>query len=405
MIDAQNLYLVGFVSQASFALTMTLLAWSDRRSRGMIWLALASATQLLATIFRYTEPRQALHLSQTIGSTLLVVIFFFVYLGLRWFVLRQPLRTVWGPAAVVVATLLVAACSITQPALALTLSRAVVAIIMAFTLRLLWRPRLSALAFAARTCAVQMSVVLAVLMFRLWVDQDVNGKVHEILSGWGRGFTLVGVSLLSLSFIALFVSEGKRRLHEETRTDSLTGLSNRRAMEEAAIRAIACARSSRMPLALLMLDMDSFKALNDTWGHWLGDRALHALGTVLLTGTGTNDVTARMGGEEFAVLLPGHDLESAAIVGERLRRNVADLNLHDAGCTASLTVSVGVSVLRDGERTWSDMLRRADKALYRAKREGRNRVIQYSEEVLVLETASLAGLDYASKAFLTGTEG
>src|ERR1700742_3422902 len=118
MIDAQNLYLVGFVSQASFALTMALLAWSDRRSRGMVWLALASLTQLLATIFRYTEPKQALHLSQTIVSTLLVVIFFFVYMGLRWFVVRQSLRTVWGPVAALAAAFIVGCCSIAHPILA-----------------------------------------------------------------------------------------------------------------------------------------------------------------------------------------------------------------------------------------------------------------------------------------------
>ncbi|HEY4354439.1 MAG TPA: diguanylate cyclase [Acidobacteriaceae bacterium] len=404
MLEAQNLYLVGFVSQASFALTMTLLAWSDRRSRGMVWLALASATQLLATILRYTEPRQALNVSQTIGSTLLVVIFFCVYQGLRWFVLRQSLRTAWGPAAILASALLVAGCSFVHPALGLMLSRGVVTIIMALTLRMLWRPRFRALRFAARTCAVQMSIVLGIMLFRLFVDQGAHGPLHDLLAAWGRECTLVGASLLSLSFIALFVAEAKRRLHEETRTDALTGLCNRRAMEEAAIRLIASARSSRAPLALLMLDMDSFKALNDTWGHWLGDRALHALGSVLLTGTGTDDVTARMGGEEFAVLLPGQDMESAAIVGERLRRSVADLNLHDAGCTASLTVSVGVSTLHDSERTWADMLRRADKALYRAKREGRNRVIRYNEEVTVMETDELSPSGCGIESLLTGTE-
>ena len=123
-----------------------------------------------------------------------------------------------------------------------------------------------------------------------------------------------------------------------------------------------------------MMDLDHFKQLNDTWGHGLGDRALRAMGSVLLTVIGDEAVTARMGGEEFAALLPGYDLHSAAMVAERVRASVEDLRLAEGEHLARFTVSVGVSVMQAGERTWTEMMGRADDALYRAKREGRNRV-------------------------------
>jgi len=172
----------------------------------------------------------------------------------------------------------------------------------------------------------------------------------------------------------LFVGETNCRLQEDTRTDSLTKLRNRRAMEEVAVREVLLAGRKQQPLALLMMDLDHFKNLNDTWGHALGDRALSAVGSVLQNAIGPRELTARMGGEEFAVLLPGRDLETAGTIAERLRSAIAELRLHDAEQSASLTVSIGVSVLREGEDTWTEMLCRADDALYRAKRGGRNQV-------------------------------
>jgi diguanylate cyclase (GGDEF)-like protein len=131
---------------------------------------------------------------------------------------------------------------------------------------------------------------------------------------------------------------------------------------------------NRTPLALLMLDLDRFKDLNDTYGHSLGDRALRSVGTVLMSFMGARDFTARMGGEEFAVLLPGRDLQSAATIAEQMRATIGALRVDASQQSATVTVSIGVSELRAGESGWTEMLCRADDALYRAKREGRNRV-------------------------------
>jgi diguanylate cyclase (GGDEF)-like protein len=195
---------------------------------------------------------------------------------------------------------------------------------------------------------------------------------------------MVFATLLLFSFVGMFVAESKRRLHDETRIDSLTGLRNRRALEEIALHEIGVSLNTGRSLAMLMMDIDHFKRLNDTWGHSLGDRALRAIGGILLTVTGADDLVMRMGGEEFAVLLPGYDMNSAARVAERLRATVEGLRLNENDEIATFTVSIGVGVWRDGERGWTDMLRRADVALYRAKREGRNRVVMCSDGASVL---------------------
>jgi len=198
------------------------------------------------------------------------------------------------------------------------------------TVVMLWRTKIGALRTTARVSALLLASVMSIMVLRLISQQPFErykGYGNEPpLTIYAREFTVAAVTLLSFSFIAMFVGETNRRLHEETRIDVLTGLRNRRAMEETAMLEVGLAVQNRTPLALLMMDIDRFKNLNDTWGHALGDRALRELGGMLQKSTGPRDFTARMGGEEFAVLLPGRDIETAARIAERLRTKVAELH-------------------------------------------------------------------------------
>lgn len=405
MIHAQSLFLIAYVLQFSFAVTMVLLTWSDRRSRGMDWLAAAGGLQLFASSVRYLLPAQWERASQTIGASLLILVFFWVYLGMRWFALRRPLYEQW-PAAVISCSMALelgfAIMSGAHGHFALVFSRVVTMSIMVIIMRTLWRTPIAGIRSAARFSAVQTGVVMAVFLFRLVVDLTVHGHVHDVLNNAARLAVLASVSVLSFSFIALWVAESKRRLHEETRMDALTGLCNRRAMEEFAADEFRLAEQNETPLALLMLDLDKFKALNDTYGHWTGDRALKALGATVLETVGPKDITARVGGEEFAVLLPGRDVTAAEMLAEQLRRAVERVCLEEGDCVIKMTVSIGISMRRPGERTWADTLRRADKALYQAKRSGRNRVVVYTERAAGADGLH-AGRRAAAKALLIDT--
>ncbi len=155
-------------------------------------------------------------------------------------------------------------------------------------------------------------------------------------------------------------------------TDPLTGLPNRRYFEEY-VELLGRGRRAEDALGILMVDVDQFKILNDRHGHAIGDVVLRAIGRTIASTVRDLDVPARFGGEEFVILLRNPSPEVALEVGERIREAVARIDLHDIGVGA-VTVSVGASVSRaDGEAV-ADLVERADQALYRAKRQGRNRV-------------------------------
>ena len=167
--------------------------------------------------------------------------------------------------------------------------------------------------------------------------------------------------------------QAQAQLLELATTDSLTGLRNRRYFMHRAGEEFERARRYRLPLALLMLDADHFKAINDRYGHPIGDQVLQALarrGQELLRDV---DLFARIGGEEFAILLPQTDLDAARVVAERLRQRVASTPIATDQGPLTLTISLGLTGFDATVIDFDTLLRRADAALYRAKQNGRNR--------------------------------
>src|SRR5690242_17853702 len=155
-------------------------------------------------------------------------------------------------------------------------------------------------------------------------------------------------------------------------TDHLTGLANRRRFERQLDREVSRVLRYEHPFSLLMLDVDSFKNLNDTYGHDAGDEAIRRLARVLREGTRGIDLAARIGGEEFAVLLVETSKDGAVEVAERLRLAIRALEIPGA---EQITASFGVAECPSDAQTASDLLKAADVALYEAKRNGRDRVV------------------------------
>jgi len=156
--------------------------------------------------------------------------------------------------------------------------------------------------------------------------------------------------------------------------DHLTGVANRRAFFEAAELELQRNRRAPRPTALILIDADHFKGVNDRHGHPGGDAALRQLGLLLSATFRQVDVVARVGGEEFAVLLPSSTLEGAARVAERLRRLVAAQPVRFDGADITLTISAGVAASDGEELDLDTLMKRADQALYAAKAGGRNRI-------------------------------
>lgn len=168
--------------------------------------------------------------------------------------------------------------------------------------------------------------------------------------------------------------EKEAELHELATTDFLTGLGNKRTFEEFANAELKRSRRYKIPTALILIDLDHFKKINDTYGHAVGDKVLAQIGALLKKMTRQHDQVARLGGEEFGLLLTHTDVDAASLVAEAFRREMQKLDVRHGGGRISITSSFGVAVLAD-EDSLESLMERADTNLYKAKRLGRNRVV------------------------------
>lgn len=167
-------------------------------------------------------------------------------------------------------------------------------------------------------------------------------------------------------------------LQEQAIRDSLTGCFNRRYLDETLERELWRARREGYPLSLVILDLDHFKQINDTYGHQAGDEALRELSTQLRADIRHEDVLCRYGGEEFVVLMPRMPVSVAAERAERWRRSIAGIQVHFGAFELKFTTSAGVAAYPDHARMPDDLMQCADLALYAAKNEGRNRVVVFT---------------------------
>lgn len=223
-----------------------------------------------------------------------------------------------------------------------------------------------------------LSFGLLWLGFTAWFEPEV------ILPTTGTSLT-PGPALLtfyavtiasSFAFILMHKERADRETYELATTDPLTGVYNRRTFKELAEPNLSRSRRAHAPVSLLMLDLDHFKRINDTYGHLAGDDVLKSFATLVRNCLRKEDLLARYGGEEFVVLLPGSSQAAAAALAERIREQVAALPMEANGHRARVTVSIGsASEKGDTLPSLEAMLGRADEALYQAKREGRNRVV------------------------------
>jgi diguanylate cyclase (GGDEF)-like protein len=180
------------------------------------------------------------------------------------------------------------------------------------------------------------------------------------------------ITALVLGFALVIIREHQRRLVRAASTDALTGTANRLAGELRLVESIKQAGRKRRPVSVLLLDLDKFKAVNDSFGHLVGDQVLQAVAAMTTTAVRADDCVARWGGEEFLIVLPSCEVADAQILAERVRTRIQSEHFRTDDlppCTAS----IGVAELLPGESR-DELLARADLALYRAKELGRNRV-------------------------------
>ena len=229
----------------------------------------------------------------------------------------------------------------------------------------------------------ERATVVVLLLFGL-VDFGLAAlSLGQGADGSGAGYALfrtvlvllyplafVGVGIFAVFLVAADLAENMRML---ATSDELTGIYNRRGFEESAERAIRNAQRQRQPLAVVVADIDNFKTINDRHGHSAGDRALKHFASRMERMVRRGDLIGRIGGEEFALLLVNTRAQDAVEVVERIRRDIAAIPV-EGPARIAMTASFGVTGLRPGDISLTQLLARADRALYRSKVEGRDRV-------------------------------
>ena len=220
---------------------------------------------------------------------------------------------------------------------------------------------------SARVCATEETTVLAIEQEILWrmisVSHEIARNLLYIMSERVRYSNLV----IADSF------EMQRKYQRFATTDALTGLRNRGWLDDVFDREVKRSERDQLPLCLIMIDVDNFKQYNDSYGHLAGDQVLVSVAAALRGALRPNDLVARFGGEEFAVLLPETTIDNATIIANRLRENVSQTEPDrlEGVSLPRVTISLGIAT-RQSEYSLDMMIASADVALYHAKRNGRN---------------------------------
>jgi diguanylate cyclase (GGDEF)-like protein len=211
-----------------------------------------------------------------------------------------------------------------------------------------------------------LTVVLTVAGYLIEPSADVwDGVTNRVFS-----LLVIIVTVTGMSKMAVY----EHKMFIDSVTDSLTGLLNRRYFNELSEKEATRSRRHGLRFAVLMLDIDHFKRVNDTFGHPVGDMVIKALAQICNKALRPHDILARYGGEEFILTLPHTDEEGASVVAERIRQAAQEIELATPTGPVRFTVSIGISI-NTKDLPFEQLVGRADEALYKAKEGGRNRVV------------------------------
>lgn len=209
------------------------------------------------------------------------------------------------------------------------------------------------------------------LMVEQEEDPAERRLLHTLFVNLALSILVTGVVLVIAN---LTIGRYQRRLEAMAATDKLTSATSRQLFETLFEHTLAVSKRSRTPISVILLDVDHFKRVNDTYGHLFGDKMLKSVADTVRANVRESDNLCRWGGEEFVVLLPDCDIQSAGDLAERIRGDLANRTVDSGGTLVSVSASFGVAQYRSEESTL-ELIGRADKALYRAKGLGRNRVV------------------------------
>jgi diguanylate cyclase (GGDEF)-like protein len=393
-MDYGTFFFTNIASVTVFTVCITLVACYNRRVVGMSWFAGGLVVGLVKLILQGLEGKIPSVFSSMFPNELYLVSFMMQLMGVYWFVVRKPMRSRWAWIAVglvLAAYTVMFLARVPYTGNVINIPFVVVCGATAWILLKHGRSPFTAISrvygfilFAAICVAVYRAVLTNLRYIRPWETVHAQTDSRWLYSLAAMAFLAAFMVMCDLWFL---VTELQRELTEQARTDPLTGAMNRRAMEEAAERETARSIRHDRPLCMIVIDIDYFKHLNDTRGHAAGDCALQALVRRAKDTLRSQDLFARTGGEEFAVLLPDTSEAAGIATAERVRQSIEELEVSSLTGPIRLTVSAGVAQFDPSCGGWEELMRRADEAMYEAKKHGRNSVAaRHCENYVVFST-------------------
>lgn len=347
------------------------------------WAAAVLLFFITGPLFAIEEPATQ-HLRISIANTVLMSGIYLCYVGTqRFFGVTPKLVRGWSLIAVVSLVLAWFALVDYSYAVRLAITSALQTYLFCRNSWLVYRHGLNTFPRKMLACVLASAALLQVIRYGASLtNPQMVGILDNTLVQVAYVTTYPFIMLLfSISTILLASERLRDELERMSNHDPLTGLLNRRAFEEQTQREWARRNRQPQPLSALAFDLDHFKAVNDTYGHAVGDIVLVHAARVLGDMARKTDIVARLGGEEFVIVMPGASDEQARAVAERIRAFLADEPITTPdGKSLRVTSSVGLATARANDTDIHAVLQRADKALYEAKRTGRNRICHARED-------------------------
>lgn len=373
-MDFRTLLVADYVVQVCCALGLLLMSRSVAGLRGLRWFAWAYAAVTAGLVMVSWPEATRLLLILWLGRLLVLLGAVLMSQGIAEFAVAKASVLGWGGSLLALVAPLELYALAYRPELAVAIFAMAFAAQMLVCVLVLLSHQAPGERAASRTMASVLAGVAGLCVARAMLSplRLPVGNLSDSALGLGLAFTyLVLSSTMAFGFVWMMTARLRNQLEMQARTDALTGVLNRRALEATAVLELAACQRRQSPLAILAIDLDHFKFLNDAYGHAAGDLALASTAGLLVQCLRSTDMVARFGGEEFVAVLPDRDGMRASLIAERLRSRLEEMRVEYEGQQLALTASFGVAVSGPGD-TWSALLRRADRALYEAKRTGRN---------------------------------